>query len=244
MRPAALRRDLDLHLLGRVLLLVVGMVDHPGDRAVRHAGVLEIAAHPVIRRRADRDRADALADQVLRLPHLRRVDVDEAVAEAAVQEHRDGRDVVAPVRFLHDVVAAVELVDVGGAALGDAVVDRAGAGEARDRELDALGLDLAFLERAHDLVGAGQHRELELAGRALRRSAPRFGACASTVRRPACAPCRSCGFLFASGHDRPPQMRRAGPKTRPYLMAHSRTWCPHPEQLRLFRDARFARSSG
>src|SRR5207244_9264184 len=64
--------------------------------------------------------------------------------------------------LLHDVRAAVELVDVAGGASSHLVVDRARAGIVGDDELDALGLDRAVLQGADDLVVADHHRELQL----------------------------------------------------------------------------------
>src|SRR6266849_9183882 len=125
--------------------------------------LLEVPAHPVIRRRAQRAAADAPADQVGRLRDaLRLVEIDEAEAETAMQEHRDRGEVVAPTVLLHHVRAAVELVDVARVALRHLVVDRARAGIVGDGELDTLGLHRAVLQGAHDLVVADHHRELQL----------------------------------------------------------------------------------
>src|SRR5258708_4981840 len=105
------------------------------------------------------DRKDPRAPVVSRLdlPLVRKKPRD-----ARAKKTRQRGEAPAPAVLLHHVGAAVELVDVAGLAARDLVVDVARAGIARDRELDALGLDRAFLERAHDLVVADHHRELQL----------------------------------------------------------------------------------
>ena len=72
---------------------VLAAVDDPGVLPVRHAVVLfQDAAHPDVAGRHEVGAADRLADQVLRrLDAGRGVDEHEAVAEAAMQEHRDAR---------------------------------------------------------------------------------------------------------------------------------------------------------
>src|SRR6185437_2538125 len=113
-----------------------------------------------------------------------RVDVDEAVTESAMEKDRNGGDVVAAMRLLHDVMPAIIFVDVASLAGGDLVVDRARAGIAVDDELDAFGLHRAVLQGAHDLVAAGQHAELQLAGRALGRLLRAAFAISALAQRP------------------------------------------------------------
>jgi hypothetical protein len=85
----------------------------------------------------------------------------EAVAEAPMQEHRDGGQWGALVA-LHEIGANIALADVelGLARHPPVALARPHAGE--HDELEAVGLDRALLERAHDLVVAAGHREPEL----------------------------------------------------------------------------------
>ena len=73
---------------------VLAAVDDPGVLPVRHAVMLlQDAAHPDIAGRHEIGAADRLADQILRrLDAGIGVDEDEAVAEAAMQEHRNAGD--------------------------------------------------------------------------------------------------------------------------------------------------------
>ncbi len=132
----------------------------PFDRGVRHAVLLlEEAAHPVDRGDEKRLDADAAADQVGRLlDPLRGIDEHEAVAEAAMQEHRQrahrpvlaaGDDVGRRRGLRHVEVAVAQKAPVPGR--------RIHVGE--HGEVDAVGLHRPLPERAGDLVIAAGERD-------------------------------------------------------------------------------------
>ena len=155
------RQPRDLEVGRRREIDVLVELGEPFDRFVRHAVfVLEDAAHPVDRGDQERLDADLLADQVGRLlDALGGVDEDEAVAEAAVQEHRDGGD-------RHALVARHDVGRAGG--LGD--VEMAPSRRKRQcRVVESMSVRMvrsmpsgatdAVLERAHDLVVAAGQRQ-------------------------------------------------------------------------------------
>ena len=154
---SVVRRELDV-------LVELG---EPFDRLVRHAVlVLEDAAHPMPGRHQERLDADLAADQVLRLlDALRRVDEHEAVAEAPVQEHRQRGDRHALVAR-HDVGRARRLRHVEVAVADEAPVPRRRIHVGEHGEVDAVRLDLALLEGAHDLVVAAREGERDFLGMA------------------------------------------------------------------------------
>src|SRR6185437_1032570 len=132
---------------------------------MRRAMLFEMAAHPIGGGGADAAAADTASREVGGPPDsLVGVDIDEAVAEAAMQEYRDRGDVLAPMRLLHDVMAAIVLVDIAAFAMRDLVMDAASARIAADHQLDTFRLHGAVLQRAHDLIAAGHHGEAQLAG--------------------------------------------------------------------------------
>ena len=89
------------------------------------------------------------------------VDEDEAVAKAAVQEHRDRGQRFAAVAA-HEIAADIDLADVelGLARHAPVALARAHAGE--HDQLDAVGLHGAVAERAHDLVVAAGDGQFQL----------------------------------------------------------------------------------
>ncbi len=78
-----------------------------------------------------------------------------------MQEHRDGGERHALVA-LHEIGADIGLahVELGLARHAPVALARPHVGE--DDELETVGLDHAFLERAHDLVVAARDGELDL----------------------------------------------------------------------------------
>ena len=130
------------------------------DRFVRHAVfVLEDAAQPVDRGDQERLDADLAADQVGGLGDaLAGVDEDEAVAEAAMQEDRQRAERQALVAR-DDVGRARDLGDVEIAVAQEAPVPRRRIHRGQNGEVDAVGLDRALLQRAHDLVVAAGERQ-------------------------------------------------------------------------------------
>ena len=132
----------------------------PFDRGMRHAVFLfQQPAHPVDRGDEERLDADAAADQVGRLlDPLRRIDEHEAVAEAAMQEHRQrthrpvlaaGDDVGRRRGLRHVEVAVAQEAPMPGR--------RIHVGE--HGEVDAVRLHRPLLERAGDLVIAAGERD-------------------------------------------------------------------------------------
>ena len=94
---------------------------------------------------------------------LRRVDEHEAVAEPPVQEHRDRGDRHALVAG-HDVGGARCLGHVEIALADEAPVPRRRIHVGQDGQVDAVRLDLALLEGAHDLVVAAGEGDRDFAG--------------------------------------------------------------------------------
>ena len=141
----------------------------PFDGRVRNAVfLLEDAAQPQDRGDLIGLHGDPLADQVLGpVDALRGVDEGEAVAEAAVQEHRDRVERHVLVAG-DDVGRARNLGDVELAIAQEPPVPRGGIGRGDHRQLDAVGLHGAFLQRANDLVVATAERELHLVRHSLR----------------------------------------------------------------------------
>ena len=161
--PLARRRHLDAQILRRRELDVLAALDHPGALPVRHAVIfLENAAHPDVGGGLEIGAADPFADQVLRRADAGiGVDEDKAVAKAPVQKHRNGGERLAAVAR-HEIAADIDLADVelGLARHAPMALARAHAGE--HDELDAVGLDRAVGERAHDLVVAAGDGQLQL----------------------------------------------------------------------------------
>ena len=94
------------------------------------------------------------------MPALR-VDEHKAVAETAVHEHRDRRQIVALVDG-DEIGADVLLADVEFVLAGEPPVPLARAHVGEEDELDAVGLDQPFLERARDVVIAAGDGEFQL----------------------------------------------------------------------------------
>ena len=130
---------------------------------VRHAVVLlQDAAHPDVGGRLEIGAADRLADQVLRrLDAGGGVDEDEAVAEAAVQEHRDRGERLALVAD-HEIGADILLADVEFVLAAHAPMALARAHVGEEDEIEAVGLDRAFLERHDDVVVAAGDGQSQL----------------------------------------------------------------------------------
>ena len=183
--PLARRDHLDLEIVGLLERDVLLALDHPGDRLVRHAVMLlQDAAHPEIAGRLEIGAADALADQVLRLADAGiGVDEDEAVAEAAMQEHRQRGERLALVAR-HEIGADIELAD-------DRTRCARAMRQCRSREpmpvstieFDAVDLDQPFLERLDDLVVAGGKGQFQLRHRARSRRQSRQRAKCISARR-------------------------------------------------------------
>src|SRR6516225_2214802 len=83
------------------------------------------------------------------------------MAEAPMQEHRDGGERCALVA-LHEIGADIGLAYIELGPARHAPVALAWAHPGEHDELEAVGFDRAFLERAHDLVVAARDGELEL----------------------------------------------------------------------------------
>ena len=132
----------------------------PLDRFVRHAVVvLQDAAHPQTRGEHEALGADCAADQIGRLADaLGRIDVDEAVAEAPMREHRDGAERQVAVACRH-VARARHFGDIELAAAQEAPVPRRRRHVGEHREFDPLRPHDAFLQGAHDLVVAAGERQ-------------------------------------------------------------------------------------
>ena len=139
-------RDLEPGRRREVHILVE--LGDPFDGFVRHAVfMLEDAAHPVDRRHEEGLDADLLAYQVVRrLDALAGVDEHEAVAEAPMQEHRNGRDRHAAVTC-HDVGRAGSFGHVEMALAQEAPVAGGRVHIRQDREVDAVRRDGSVQER-------------------------------------------------------------------------------------------------
>ena len=121
--------------------------------------VLQDAAQPQAGGGLEGLQPDLAADQVGRLLNaLAGVDEDEAVAEAAMQEHRQRRKRLLLVAR-HQVGRGRALRHVEIAVAQEAPVARGGIHLGEHGELDAVGLDGAFIKRADDLVIAAGERQ-------------------------------------------------------------------------------------
>ena len=126
--------------------------------------MLEDAAHPVAGGDQERLDADLAADQVVRLPDpFGRVDEHEAVAEAAMQEYRQRGDRL-PLVLGHHIGGGRGLGHVEVAVADEAPVAGRRVHLGQHREIDAVRLDLAFLQGADDLVVAAGERERNFLG--------------------------------------------------------------------------------
>ena len=134
----------------------------PLDAVQRHAiFVLEDAAHPQHGAGHQRLHADLAALQVGGLVDaLGGVDEHEAVAEAAMQEHRNGaeRPVVVARR---EIRRARDLGHVEFAVAQEAPVARRRIHVGEYGEIDAVDRDPAADQRTHDLVVAAGQREAQ-----------------------------------------------------------------------------------
>ena len=148
--------------LGGVEGDVLAALDHPCHLAVRQPVLLlQNAPHPDVGRGLEIGAPHLLADQVLRLTNAGgSIDEQEAVPETPVEEHGDGGERYSVIA-LHEIGADIGLADVelGLARHAPMTLARTHAGE--HDEIEAVGLDRAFLERTHDLVVAARDRQPE-----------------------------------------------------------------------------------
>ena len=140
-------------------------------RALHPVDFRQIDAEFVLQHAVDEDRrghrverhADALAFEVLRALDARlAVDGDEAEAERDRGKHRDGDERALPVgealgEFRTRIFGDVELL-----AAGHAVENRARLIDGDEIEIDAVGPDLAGVERLHPVVEGARERKLQL----------------------------------------------------------------------------------
>ncbi len=186
LRQAGAERRIDHALLQEIAHRLVGVVlldrerleqRQHGRAAVRAAGVHR-ALHPMNlaqvdavfvlqdavdvdrRRHGEQRHADALAFEVLGLGDAGLlVDGDEAVAEGARGKHRDGDERALLVgEALHELGAGI-FRDVEFLAGRHAVEDRPRLVDGDEIEIDAVGLDLAGIERLHAVVEPGRERQ-------------------------------------------------------------------------------------
>ena len=116
--------------------------------------LLENAAHPDAGGRLEIGAADYFAVEVLwRLDAGGGVDEDEAVAEAAMQEHRNGGQRLALVAD-HEIGADIFLADVEFVLAAHAPVALARPHVGQEDEFEPIRLDRTLLERADDVVVA------------------------------------------------------------------------------------------
>ena len=167
--PSASMSSTDLSCGSRVILRSGGGAKSTSSsssathshRFVRHAVfVFEDAAHPVDRGDQERLDADLLADQVLRrLDALAGVDEHEAVAEAAMQEHRDRGDRPGPCRAPRCRTSRTSRRRRNGPRAGTASAAWSKSMSVRMVRSMPSGATDAVLERAHDLVVAAGERQ-------------------------------------------------------------------------------------
>ena len=129
--------------------------------------LVENAAYPDAGGRLEIGAADHFAVEILRrLDAGRRIDEDEAVAEAAMQEHRNGGERLALVAD-HEIGADIFLADVEFVLAAHAPMALARPHIGEEDEFEAIGLHRTLLERAHDVVIAAGDRQSQFAHCAL-----------------------------------------------------------------------------
>src|SRR5262249_45994486 len=134
----------------------------PGGVVMRCAVVLlENAAHPYIAGGEKGRAPEPLAGKIgRRLNSLMRIDEHKAVPETPMQKYRQRQPrVVAVMRG--EIGGGVELAQIKFLTMTHAVMTLAGAHAGEHNEVDAVGLDRAVGERAHEVVAAGREGELQ-----------------------------------------------------------------------------------
>jgi hypothetical protein len=120
------------------------------------------AAHPNVGGRLKISAADPLADQVLgRADAGIYVDEDEAVAETAMQEHRDRGERLAAVA-LHIVAADIGFADIEFVLARHAPMPLARAHVGQHDKVDAVRRHRAIAQCARNLIIAAGHGQFQL----------------------------------------------------------------------------------